>query len=169
MVVAELRDHGFPYGSVRVVERPGSVPTRVQLAIVAETGPSGGVRCDQRSRAIVSVGEDVICRELAFNEGDLYQLSRITESQRRLYGLELFQFVNIAPRLPEDRSPQVPVVVTVAEGKHRRFQLAAGYGSEEKARGRINWRHVNFGGGARTGEAEAKCVVARAGRARQLY
>ena len=104
----------------------------------------------------VSVGEEVIRRELAFREGDLYQLSRITESQRRIYSLELFQFVNVAPRLPEDRSPQVPVVVTVAEGKHRRLQLAAGYGSEEKARGRINWRHVNFGGGARTGEVEAK-------------
>ena len=90
------------------------------------------------------------------SEGDLYQLSRITETQRRLYGLELFQFANVVPRLPEDRSPQVPVVVTVAEGKHRRLQLAAGYGSEEKARGRINWRHVNFGGGARTGEVEAK-------------
>ena len=90
------------------------------------------------------------------SEGDLYQLSRITETQRRLYSLELFQFVNVVPRLPEDRSPQVPVVVTVAEGKHRRLQLAAGYGSEEKARGRINWRHVNFGGGARTGEVEAK-------------
>ncbi len=104
----------------------------------------------------VSVDEDVIRRELAFKEGDLYQLSRITETQRRLYSLELFQFVNVAPRLPEDRSPQVPVVVTVAEGKHRRLQLAGGYGSEEKARGRINWRHVNFFGGARTGEVEAK-------------
>ena len=104
----------------------------------------------------VSVDEDVIRRELAFHEGELYQLSRLTESQRRLYGLELFQFVNVAPRLPEDRSPQVPIVVTVAEGKHRRLQLAAGYGSEERARGRINWRHVNFFGGARTGEVEAR-------------
>ena len=117
----------------------------------------------------VSVGEDVIRRELAFNEGDLYQLSRITESQRRIYGLELFQFVNIAPRLPEDLGPQVPVVVTVAEGKHRRLQLAAGYGSEEKARARINWRHVNLGGGARTGETEAKGIIARTGYSRQPY
>ena len=104
----------------------------------------------------VSVDEDVVRRELAFKEGDLYQLSRITETQRRLYSLELFQFVNVAPRLPEDRSPQVPIAVTVTEGKHRRLQLAGGYGSEEKARGRINWRHVNFFGGARTGEVEAK-------------
>ena len=154
-VISELRDHGFPYGSVRVVERPGSSPTRVNLVIAADTGPKavfGAVQIE----GVVSVGEDVIRRELAFFEGDLYQLSRITEIQRRLYGLELFQFVNITPRQPEDRSPKVPVVVTVAEGKHRRLQLAAGYGSEEKARARINWRHVNFGGGARTGETEAK-------------
>ena len=46
--------------------------------------------------------------------------------------------------------------MTVTEGKLRRLQFAGGYGSEEKARGRINWRHVNFFGGARTGEVEAK-------------
>ncbi len=155
MSVGELRDHGFPYGSVRVVERQGSTETRVALTIAADTGPQavfGAITIE----GDVSVDEDVIRRELAFREGDLYQLSRITETQRRIYSLELFQFVNVTTRLPEDRAPQVPVVVTVAEGKHRRLQLAGGYGSEEKARGRINWRHVNFGGGARTGEVEAK-------------
>ena len=155
MSLAELRDHGFPYGSVRIVERPGSTDTRVQLTVAADAGPQavfGAITIE----GDVSVDEDVIRRELAFREGELYQLSRITETQRRIYSLELFQFVNVAPRLPEDRALQVPVVVTVAEGKHRRLQLAGGYGSEEKARGRINWRHVNFGGGARTGEVEAK-------------
>jgi outer membrane protein assembly complex protein YaeT len=155
LVVGELRDHGFPYGTVRAVERPGTDANHVQLAIVADTGPQsifGSISVE----GDVSVTEDVIRRELAFHEGDLYQSSRITESQRRLYGLELFQFINIAPRLPEDKSPTVPVVVTVTEGKHRRIQLGVGYGSEEKVRGRINWRHVNFGGGARTMETEAR-------------
>jgi outer membrane protein assembly complex protein YaeT len=155
MSVAELRDHGFPYGSVSVVERPGTTETRVALTIAADPGPEavfGAISIE----GVASVDEEVIRRELAFREGDLYQLSRITETQRRIYSLELFQFVNVVPRLPEDRAPQVPVVVTVAEGKHRRLQLAGGYGSEEKARGRINWRHVNFRGGARTAEVEAK-------------
>ena len=92
MSVAELRDHGFPYGSVRMVERPGSTDMRVELAVAADTGPQavfGAITIE----GDVSVDEDVIRRELAFNEGDLYQLSRITETQRRLYGLELFQFV----------------------------------------------------------------------------
>ncbi len=155
MSVAELRDHGFPYANVRMVERPGSNEMRVELTVAADTGPQA-VFGTITVEGVVSVDEDVIRRELAFKEGDLYQLSRITETQRRLYSLELFQFANVVPRLPEDRSPRVPVVVTVAEGKHRRLQLGGGFGSEEKARGRINWRHVNFAGGARTGEVEAK-------------
>ena len=155
MAVAEMRDHGFPYGAIRVVEHPGSSEMRVALTVAADTGPQavfGAISIE----GDVSVDEEVVRRELAFREGDLYQLSRLTETQRRLYNLELFQFVNVTPDIPEDRSPKVPIVVTVAEGKHRRLQLAGGYGSEEKARGRINWRHVNFGGAARIGEVEAK-------------
>jgi outer membrane protein insertion porin family len=155
MAVNELKDHGFPYGTVKIVERPGSGPDRVLLAFVADTGPSavfGAIQIEGNE----SVDENVIRRELTFHEGGQYRLSEITESQRRLYGLELFQFANITPRLPENRAQQVPVVVTVAEGKHRRLQLSAGYGSEEKARGRVNWRHVNFTGGARSVDTEAK-------------
>ena len=46
--------------------------------------------------------------------------------------------------------------VTVAEDKHRQFTAAAGYGTEEKARVRAEWRHVNFFGGARTAGIESK-------------
>jgi outer membrane protein assembly complex protein YaeT len=155
MSIAELRDHGFPYASVRMVERPGSTDMRVGLTLAAEAGPKavfGAISIE----GDVSVDEEVIRRELAFSEGDLYQLSRITESQRRIYSLELFQFANVVPRLLENRPTEVPIVVTVAESKHRRLQLAGGYGSEEKARGRIIWRHLNFGGDARVGEVEAK-------------
>lgn len=155
LIVGELRDHGYPYGTVRMVERPGSAADRVVLTTAAEPGPKsvfGRITIEGG----VSVNEDVIQRELTFHEGDEYRLSDITESQRRLYGLQLFQFVNITPKLPEDKSEKVPVNVVVVEGKHRKLQLAVGYGSEERARGRVNWRHVNFTGGARTVDTEAK-------------
>ncbi len=161
MVLSELRDHGFPYASVRMIEQPGAAPSSVTLVASAETGPEavfGPVTID----GVVSVNESVIRRELAFSEGDQYQLSRLTETQRRLNNLELFQFVNVAPRLPADQAPQVPIAVTVTEGKHKRLELAAGYGTEEQARGRLSWRHSNFFGGARTGE-----FVARASRLEQ--
>ena len=57
------------------------------------------------------------------------------------------------------RRPQpaaVPMRITVAEDKHRQFTGAAGYGTEEKARVRGEWKHVNFFGGARTAGLESK-------------
>ena len=43
------------------------------------------------------VSTRVIERELTFKPGDLYRRSLLQDSQRRLYGLELFQFANIEP------------------------------------------------------------------------
>ena len=44
----------------------------------------------------------------------------------------------------------MPTRVTVTEGKHRKVNFGVGYGTEEKARVQVDWRHVNFFGGART-------------------
>ncbi len=53
--------------------------------------------------------------------------------------------------MPEGQQPEiVPTKITVTEGKHRKVNFGVGYGSEEQARAKIDWRHVNFFGGART-------------------
>ncbi len=44
----------------------------------------------------------------------------------------------------------------MTEGKHRRVNFGVGYGSEEKARAEVDWRHVNFFGGARTASVFAR-------------
>jgi outer membrane protein insertion porin family/translocation and assembly module TamA len=41
------------------------------------------------------VSENLIRRELLYKEGDLYQRSVLQETQRKLYDLELFQFVSL--------------------------------------------------------------------------
>jgi outer membrane protein insertion porin family/translocation and assembly module TamA len=72
------------------------------------------------------------------------------DSQRRLYGLELFEFANIESLEDKDvMAAEVPVRVTVAEAKPQKVTTGIGYGSEEKARARLRWDHVNFLGGAR--------------------
>jgi outer membrane protein assembly complex protein YaeT len=151
----ELRDHGHAYGEVQALEGPGSAPGRVTLTFAAEPGPEtrvGSVTIEGNR----SVGEDVIRRQLTFAPGDVFRLGQVQRSQRRLDNLELFQFVNVAPQKTESQPAEVPVTVTVAESKHRRLQLGVGYGSEEKARATVNWRHVNFLGGARTAGIETK-------------
>jgi outer membrane protein insertion porin family/translocation and assembly module TamA len=149
-----LRERGYAYASVRVTERD-SEPERVNLVLSADSGPQtafGPVTVVGNA----SVDENVIRRQLTFKEGDSYRAGRVTESQRRLYGLELFQFAHVEPRLGEDQPVQVPVTVTVAEGKHRRLRMGVGYGSEEKARATASWRHVNFLGGAKTATTDVK-------------
>jgi len=80
----------------------------------------------------------------------------VQDSQRRLYGLELFQFANIEPLNQEQQPDEVPVRVTVAEGNHQRVNFGVGYGTEEKARVDAEYHHVNFFGGARTAGAHAR-------------
>jgi outer membrane protein assembly complex protein YaeT len=145
----ELKDHGHPYATVRVVEMPGSGPDRAVIALKADAGPLAYFGPIQIA-GNTSVGDSIIRRQLWFRPGQLFEQNKLRESQRRLYGLELFQFVNVEPIGLEQRSSEIATRVTVTEGKHRRVNFSVGYGSEERARGEVDWRHVNFFGGART-------------------
>lgn len=152
----ELRDHGHPYGSVRVVEQPGSTEQSRVIEFRAAPGPIA-VHGPIEISGNRSVSDDVVRRQLTFRPGDLFRVSRLRESQRRLYRLELFQFANVEPlRTEEEQATVVPTRVTLTEGKHRRVNLGVGYGSEERARAEVDWRHVNFFGGARTAGVRAR-------------
>ena len=125
------------------------------LTVAAEPGPTavfGPLTISGES----SVGEEVIRRQLAFGPGDPFKRSRIVESQRRLYGLELFDFVNIDVPSLQAQPTEVPVRLSVTEGRHHRLKVAVGYGTEEKARIAGSLANVNFLGGGRTGSIEGK-------------
>jgi outer membrane protein insertion porin family len=145
----ELRDHGYPYASVRVSEENGASPRQRVIAFTAEPGPLtmfGPIEVNGNR----SVSDRVIERQLSFRPGRMFRQSAIQDSQRKLYGQELFQFANVEPIRGDGQPPDIPMRVTVTEGSHRKVNLGVGYGSEEKARTQIDWRHVNFFGGART-------------------
>lgn len=150
-----FRDHGYPYAEVTVTEHEAG-PRQQRVVFHAVPGTLAHFGPVEINGAL-SVSENVIQRQLTFEPGDLFTRREMRESQRKLYGLELFEFVNIESR--EDgapQSPEVPVRVTVAEGKHRKVTLGAGYGTEEQARARLRWDHVNFFGGARHAGFEGK-------------
>ena len=150
-----LRDHGYPYADVQLAEEQAG-PHRAVLTLRATPGPIahfGPVEISGQS----SVGDYVIRRQLTYKPGELFKRSEMRESQRKLYQLELFEFVNVESR--EDRAQQpttIPTRVTVAEGKHRKVTFGVGYGTEEHARARVRWDHVNFFGGARHAGFEGK-------------
>lgn len=155
MAVNELKDHGFPYGKVATGEDDGSDGKQAVMTFTADQGKLahfGPVEIVGNK----SVGERIIRRQLTFKPGELYQRSVVQDSQRRLYGLELFQFANVEPLNQEQQPDEVPVRVTVAEGNHQRVNFGVGYGTEEKARVDAAYHHVNFFGGARSAGAHVR-------------
>jgi outer membrane protein assembly factor BamA len=102
------------------------------------------------------VSDGVVRREVAFKTGATFRSGQVLRTQHRLSRLEVFQVVSVTPRPEEAKGNLVPVRITVAEGPPRQLKLGLGYGSEERARGTFSWRHVNFYGGARQAEIEAK-------------
>ncbi len=92
----------------------------------------------------------VINRELLFRLGEVVRYSRLLESQRRLYLTGLFQsvFIRPQPSLKGD-STQKDILIEIQESEPFEFNVAVGYGSIEKARGRIEVFNTNLLGTAR--------------------
>ena len=150
-----LRDHGYPYAEVDI-EQQGVGGKEVKVALTATPGTLahfGPIEIDGQK----SVDENIIRRQLTYQEGAVFSRREMRESQRKLYRMELFQFANIESK--EDKaaqSPDVPTRVTVAEAKHQRLTTGIGYGSEEQARAMLRWDHLNFFGSARHAGVETK-------------
>jgi outer membrane protein insertion porin family len=170
--VDELKDHGYPFPKVSVEEMAGASERQRIVKYTADPGRLayfGPVTIN----GTASVNERIVRRQLTFRRGQLFEQSKLRESQRRLYSMELFNFVNVEASNPvqadgtvlarsrqltgqaagpdQNRdADQIDTRVTVTEGKHRKVNFGFGYGSEEKGRAEIDWRHVNFFGGART-------------------
>jgi len=155
MAVNELKDHGYPYAKVATHEDLGPDGKHATVTFTADPGKLARFGPTQ-IQGNHSVSDHVIERELTFKQGDLYRRSVVQDSQRRLYGLELFQFANIEPLNPEAQPEDVPMRVTVAEGNHQRVNFGVGYGTEEKARIDSEYHHLNFFGGARTAGAHVR-------------
>jgi outer membrane protein assembly complex protein YaeT len=155
LAVNELRENGYPYAKVSTSEDDGGDGKQATVTYQAEPGPLshfGAIEITENS----SVSDRVIRRQLSFRPGDLYRRSAVQNSQRRLYGMELFQFVNIESLDPDQQDPEVRTRVTVAEGKHQRVNFGVGYGTEENGRVDGEYHHVNFLGGARSAGVHAR-------------
>ncbi|MQA31486.1 MAG: outer membrane protein assembly factor BamA [Luteitalea sp.] len=155
MAVNELRDHGYPYAKVATAENGGPDGKSAVVTFKAEPGPLahfGPIEVAGNQ----SVAARVIERQVTYKPGDLYRRTVVQDTQRRLYAMELFQFVNVESLNPEQQNAEVRTRVTVAEGSHQRVNFGVGYGTEEHGRVDGEYHHVNFLGGARVAGAHAR-------------
>ena len=155
MVAGLLRDNGYPLGFVDAGERPGRDANSVIVTFRADPGPTMQFG-EATTEGLSSVNASVVRHQLAFAPGEMFRESLVRATQRRLSSLDVFDLATVTPRFEEAANGRVPVRITVAEGKPRRVRLGIGYGTEERARGSINWQHLNIAGRARQLETEAK-------------
>jgi len=92
---------------------------------------------------------NVVRRELLFRSGEVIKYSRLLESQRRLYLTGLFQSVFIRPQpAASGDSGSKDILIELKENEPLEFNVAAGYGSVEKVRGRVEVFNSNLAGTA---------------------
>ncbi len=144
-----LRDRGYAFADASAETRVDTVALEADVRIKLNAGPRGqvaGIEVDGAE----SVEPIVVRRELPFQPGDLFRQRELTEGQRQIFGLNLFQLasVNIAPDQPADST--VDIIVRVREGPPRYINALAGYYSDGGITGSAQWTHRNFLGAARS-------------------
>ena len=92
----------------------------------------------------------VLMRELNFKSGDVVNYSRLLESQRKIYLTGLFQSVFIRPQpASSGDSTKKDILIELKENMSGEFNVALGFGSVEKIRGRMEIFNSNLRGSAR--------------------
>ena len=90
---------------------------------------------------------NVVIRELLFNSGEVINYSRLLETQHNIYMTGLFQSVFIRPLVSvSDDLSRKDILVEVKENMTGEFNVALGYGSVDKARGKVEVFNNNVKG-----------------------
>lgn len=96
-----------------------------------------------------TIEPELVERELVYQSGEMYSLSKVLESREKILALDLFSAVRIAPAETQGAPVIVPMEVEVTEKPHREIKLSLGYSTEDQFRTQLEWRHLNWLGGGR--------------------
>jgi outer membrane protein assembly complex protein YaeT len=107
-------------------------------------------------QGLSDVEPEIVLRERAYKEGEPYSLKQIAETRNRLIALDLFGTVNVAPQRRPEKPPVVPMTIDVTEKEPRELRLSVGFGSEDRFRSQLEWRHNNWLGDGRRLSIAAK-------------
>jgi outer membrane protein assembly complex protein YaeT len=148
-------DHGYPRAKVEGKVYLDEVKDTADLRLTITPGALchfGKVTLKGQTET----PEWVIMRKLTFKEGQLFSFKELYDSQRRLYGLDLFQRATLTPQEVPESERHIPIVVEVQDKKKRSLKLGLGYGDEDQFRVRGTLRFRNLADGGRLLDLDAK-------------
>ena len=147
--VSWLRNRGYAWADAGAEQFPDSTGLRADVRVKVNVGPRVRVR-SVRVEGDSSLAAGVVAREIPIQAGDLFDAGALSEGQREVFGLGLFQLalVNVAPEAVRGDT-LVDVVARVRRGPSRVANAFAGYFSEGGVTLRGAFTHRNAFGGAR--------------------
>jgi outer membrane protein assembly complex protein YaeT len=101
------------------------------------------------------VTTNIITREATFKKGEIYSAKELSNTQARIFQLELFRSVLIDADFNEGQKV-VNLNIRVNERKPGTIKIGAGYGTEDLVRGQILLTQRDFFGGGRRLETSGK-------------
>jgi outer membrane protein assembly factor BamA len=148
-LLARLRNSGYARAQVLVgygVVREDPFSARVRYDVV----PGRPVRIGEISvTGNRAASAELVRRMLTFREGSRYDRSALLESQRNLYGLQIFHHAEVRADLNGAADAPVPITVQVAEGTMRRVRVGGGVSNAECGNVEGRWLNRNFMGEGR--------------------
>ncbi len=139
---------GYPYVDIKPELTVSKPDYAVDVVWRIESGP----KCffgDVRIMGISKVPAPVIARQIAFQQGDLFRLRSVEQTQQQVYGLGVFQVATATPAFAKDSGTVIPVETFVKDAKRFTTKLGVGYGTEDHIRVSSDTRLLGFLGGAR--------------------
>ena len=150
-ITRRLKDRGYPQARIFTsFETNKDAETAVvafdavpgKRAVIGEVNVAGTARIEPQ----------LVRNLLISRPGRLYSQDELLQSQRNLYGSDLFRYasVTIDTTKLDPQADSVPVIVQVNEAKRRRVRGGLGYGTDDCFRGSLGWTTRNFlGSGGR--------------------
>lgn len=155
-ILERLRNIGYAYAQVLLGSRiPADSPFSATVTYDVVPGPIARIGAIEILGTAESSPE-LVRRMLTFEEGDLYQRDAILESQRNLYGLQIYRHAEVRADLDAASDTLIPVTVQLAEGPMRRVRFGGGLNTVECGNFEGRWTSRNFLGNGRRLEVRGR-------------
>jgi outer membrane protein insertion porin family len=126
-ILAQYFRTGYPNATFEWSSQPATVPNRVDLRFAIDEGQHQSVR-DVLISGLKATRPSVVYRDLRLHAGDPLSPTAITDTQRRLYDLGIFEKVDTAIQDPDGEEPSKYVLYNMTEAS--RYSMAVGVGAE---------------------------------------
>ncbi|HEY7194380.1 MAG TPA: BamA/TamA family outer membrane protein [Gemmatimonadales bacterium] len=160
-IVARLRNSGYPYAEVlRNFDSEAGI-LRADIELDALPGPRMRIG-EVQIRGLRRVDTSAVKRVMSLRPGTYFKQDALYQTQRDLYGIGVFNSVNVqlidsvAPQETVPRDSTVRTLIQVQEGPAHQVRVGGGYATVECFRVQSGWTAHNFLGGARALDLSAK-------------